>query len=180
MKKGQKHPGRPGRKKGERKPTERALKFAEYVASGVPRNEAVVLAGYSPKNPSQSAAQAMHQLSLSFPQLMDKCGLTDEGMIKKHLLRFLAAKRVQYFAYKGKVKSKRIVEALDIQLAAFELACKLKGSFAPVRTESHSRAITTIILDVPRPPRPGPNGEMPPTTIEVQPSSNGHKPQKPE
>jgi len=103
-----------------------------------------------------------------------------QALIKKHLLRFLAAKRVQFFAYKGKVKSRRIVEALDIQLAAFELACKLKGSFAPVRTESHSRAITTIILDVPRPPRPGPNGEMPPTTIEVQPSSNGHKPQKPE
>jgi hypothetical protein len=69
----------------------------------------------------------------------------DRALIKKHLKRFLAAKRVQFFAYKGKVKSKRIVEALDIQLNAFELACKLKGSFAPVQTEQTNRTVSVIV-----------------------------------
>lgn len=67
------------------------------------------------------------------------------------------------------------MEALDIQLNAFELACKLKGSFAPVQTEQTNRTVSVIVLDVPRPPRPGPNGEPPkdsPQVIDVSPSGS--------
>jgi len=169
-----------GRKRGIHRPTPRARKLVKYLVAGKSHAEAAILAGYSPKHAAQSAYQALECLSKSFPQLMDEAGLTDVAFIKKYLLPLMSAKRTIYFPHKGKVRDKRVVAALDTRLGALELACKLKGSFAPVRTESHSRAITTIILDVPRPPRPGPNGEMPPTTIEVQPSSNGHKPQKPE
>jgi len=84
----------------------------------------------------------------------------------------VSAKPTIYFHHKGKVRDKREVEALDTRLGALELAARLKGSFAPVRSESKSRTITTIILDVPRPPRPVP----PPDSIEVVAgSSNGHK-----
>ena len=92
------------------------------------------------------------------------------ALIKKYLLPLMSAKRTIYFHHKGKVRDKRVVEALDTRLGSLELAFRLKGSFAPVKTEQHSRNVTTIILDVPRPPRPGPNGEPPGNEpLEVKP-----------
>src|SRR5215470_8517278 len=118
-----------GRKKGIHRPTPRARKLVRYLAAGKSHAEAAVLAGYSPRNAAQSAYQALECLSKSFPQLMDEAGITDVALIKKYLLPLMSAKRTIYFHHKGKVRDKRVVEALDTRLGSLELAFRLQGSF---------------------------------------------------
>jgi hypothetical protein len=135
--------------------TPRQQKLLKYLAQGKSRKEAATLSGYSPKNADQSAYQALRYASQSVPQLMDELGLTDRALIENHLKPLLSAKRKKYFAHHGKVKSVREDAALDIRLDALDMTFKLKGSYAPVATESTNKnAVSVIVLDVERPKRP--------------------------
>jgi hypothetical protein len=52
-------------------------------------------------------------------------------------------------------KDSRKVEALEIRCNALDMAFRLEGSYAPLAVEQSHRTVSCIILDAPRPPRPG-------------------------
>jgi hypothetical protein len=50
------------------------------------------------------------------------------------------------------------------------MAFRLEGSYAPPAAEQTNKTVSVIVLDVPRPPRPGmPEG---PATIKIEPTSS--------
>jgi hypothetical protein len=87
---------------------------------------------------------------------MHRLGLTRENLIEKHLKPLLKARRVKYFAHHGKVKDSRKVEALEVRCNALDMAFRLEGSYtAPKADTQEIKTVSCIVLDVPRPPRPG-------------------------
>jgi hypothetical protein len=128
------------------------------VKKHLTRKEAAIQAGYSSKNPDQSAYQALKRAQTTFPQLMEEHGLTDSVLIEKYLVPLMRATRKKYFQYKGKVRDSRKEAALDIRENALDMAFRLKGSYAPVSVETERKqTVSVIVLDVPRPAgRPAP------------------------
>jgi hypothetical protein len=155
-------------RKPKRRLTPRQNRFIKALAKGKTQGQAAVEAGYSPKNAGQLGNQLITRLRGSMPEVLEKHGLTDDSLIENYLIPLLKARRVKYFQHNGKVKDRRTVEALEIRHSALDTAFKLKGSYAPLQMEQATRTVTTIILDVPRPPRPG-NGAKP---IDVEPTSS--------
>jgi hypothetical protein len=148
--------------------TPRRRKLIELMAQGgMSNSQAAIAAGYSPKNARQSAYQVLNQLSLTMPELLDKAGLSKPAVIDKYLRKLLDAKRTQFFQYKGRVRDKRLVDALEIQIAALEVWARMMGAYAPTRTEQqNTSAVSVIVLDVPRPAGRPPT----PTMIEIAPT----------
>ena len=134
-------------------------RFAQLIAAGVPQQQAAVAAGYSTKNPSQSANQVLTAISNRFPDLLDKHGLTDARLIEDHLKPLLKAKRKKHFAHQGRVRSSRSYVDNDTRLAALDMTFRLKGSYAPVKTEAETKHIDRIIIDLPRPKKLAPETE---------------------
>jgi hypothetical protein len=153
----------PGKKKRKPRLTQKQRRFAQLIAAGIPQQQAAVTAGYSSKNPSQSATQVLNSISNRFPDLMDRHGLTDSVLIERHLKPLLKAKRTKHFAHNGKVKSARHYADNDTRLAALDMSFRLKGSYAPVKTEAETKYIDRIIVDLPRPKKI----TQQPTDIEV-------------
>jgi len=137
--------------KKKRKPTVQQAKLIRYIAAGENKQTAAILAGYSPKNASQSASQALRGLHSTFPDLMDACGLTDRSLIERHLKPLLKASRTKHFAHNGRVRDTRKYTDNDTRLAALDMAFRLKGSFAPVKSQQESRAVSVLVVDLPRP-----------------------------
>lgn len=125
----------------------------------ITQGEAAVIAGYSPKNPGQSAHQALESIRSKMPEVLDRHGLTDDVLIEKHLIPLLGAKITKHFAHHGKVKDKREYADHDTRRQTLDMAFKLKGSYAP-KTDEEARISqqfmgpTVLILDIPRPKRP--------------------------
>ena len=145
---------RPVNRRKKKKPTPRQRKLLAVLAAGADRQTAAQIAGYACNTPlaaSQSVYQALKHISSTFPDLMEKHGLTDDVLIATYLKPLLKASRTKHFAHNGKVKSMRKYKDNDTRLAALDMAFKLKGSFAPVKTENESRSVSVIVVDVPRP-----------------------------
>ena len=150
--------------KKKRRPTDKQKKLVALLAAGAPRQTAAELAGYSPKNASQSVSQALRSLNLSFPELMDKHGLTDVSLINSHLKPLLRAKRTKHWAHDGRVKDSRTYADNDTRLSALELAFRLKGSFAPLKTQTENKSVEVIVVDIPRPIHPPEDDESIPVS----------------
>jgi hypothetical protein len=58
---------------------------------------------------------------------------------------------------------KHRIPTYAIRRDVLELALRLKGSYAPAQSEQATKTVSCIVLDIPRPPRPG-----------INPSENGH------
>jgi hypothetical protein len=122
------------------------------VASGKNISQSALAAGYSAKHPGQSGWQALQNIRLKMPELLDQHGLTDSMLIEKHLKPLLRAKETKFFQHKGKVTDSRQVPANAIRLNALDLTFRLKGSYAAPSGESPERRfVQVIVLDVPRP-----------------------------
>jgi hypothetical protein len=137
------------KKKKSLSPKQKVL--MRLLAQGSDRKTAALLAGYSPKNPDQSAYQALKHLGNSFPELLDKHGLTDSHLIQKYLKPLLKARRTKHFAHNGRIKSTRHNADNETRLAALDMAFRLKGSFAPLKTQTENRSVDVIVVDLPRP-----------------------------
>jgi hypothetical protein len=148
------------------------------LAAGSDRVTAEQLAGYSTKHPGQSAYQALKYLANSFPELLDKHGLTDSVLIEKHLKPLLKATRTKHWAHDGKVKSARTYKDNDTRLAALDMTFRLKGSFAPLKTGTENKSVDVIVVDLPRPihlPENGENSVNNSRTIAVENTSKENK-----
>jgi len=134
-----------------RKLTHKARKFLKHILAGDSPSDAVIKAGYSPKNPTQSANQVLNSCRKTVPQLLNEAGLSESALISAYLSPLLKATQTRFFHHKGKVKAVREVAALETRTTALEMAFKLHGSFAPLKQETTSRSVSVIVLDVPRP-----------------------------
>jgi hypothetical protein len=63
----------------------------------------------------------------------------------------LKARRTKHFAHNGKVKSVRHYADNDTRIAALDMTFRLKGTYAPLKTQNESRAVDVIVVDIPRP-----------------------------
>jgi hypothetical protein len=164
-------------KSGRKKLTPRQHAFVKNLAKGASQKDAFIAAGYKAKHPDQGAHQALKQIQVKVPQIMDEMGLTDHLLIEKYLVPLLDAEETKFFN-EGK---KRInVPALGIRHTALDTAFKLRGSYPQRGKEAEQFGNTLVIVDMPRPPRPprnaidaapriaGGNGTPP------KPDNNGH------
>ena len=137
--------------KKRKRPTFRQKRLIALIGAGADRQTAAQLAGYSTKHSSQSVGQALHSIQLNFPELMDKHGLSDSSLIETYLKPLLKATRTKHFAHNGKIKSTRRYKDNDTRLGALDMALRLKGSYAAVKTQNENRSVSVIVVDVPRP-----------------------------
>ena len=170
-----------GTKSGKPKPAKRKLTrreshFVKAFAKSKSQADAAIAAGYSAKNPDQSAHQALKSIQQKVPDLMDELGLTDRALIENHLVPLLSAHETKFFQHEGKVVQTRKVEALPIRLDALDVAFRLRGSYAPRDVDMTAQlGIKVVIVDVARPARGVVMADVGPGAL---PPSNGHKPDK--
>jgi hypothetical protein len=132
--------------------TERQKKLVEHIPTSKSHGEAAVKAGYPSKNAAQSAHQALRQMRGRVPDLMDQLGISERELIDKHLCRQLTAQRTIFAQKDGKFRDKRTVDALEIQIRAFDLAFQLHGSYAPRDPKEAAQfGVKVIVNDMPRP-----------------------------
>lgn len=138
------------------------------LSKGMSITDAARKAGYSPNSPGQSGSQALENIRLKMPEVLERAGLTDESLIENYLHPALEAHETKFFQKDGLVTDERNVAAWSPRLTALDLAFRLKGSYAPKAEESTTNIGVKIIIPagVPRPDR---------TAIEVEASTNGHK-----
>ena len=145
--------------------THKARKFLKHILTGAHPTDAAVKAGYSSKNPAQSANQVLNSCRKTVPQLLNEAELSEAVLIQNYLSPLLKATQTRFFHHKGKVKAVREVAALETRTTALEMAFKLHGSFAPLKQETTSRSVSVIVLDV---PRPGKTVDAAPTVIDLK------------
>jgi hypothetical protein len=153
-------------KSGKKKLTPRQHAFVKNLAKGASQKDAFIAAGYKAKHPDQGAHQALKQIQVKVPRIMDEMGLTDHLLIEKYLVPLLDAEETKFFVIKNKLVE-RNVQALGTRHTALDTAFKLRGSYAPRDpAEAAQFGIKVVIMDMPRPPK----------FIDVKSGGNGHKP----
>jgi len=117
-------------------PQQRAL--VKNLIKGMSITDAALKAGYTDKSrvaAGQAGSQALENLRLKMPEVLEKAGLTDEVLTEKYLKPLLRAKETKFFAHEGKVTDHRDVAALGIRSNALDMTFNLKGSYAPKAIE---------------------------------------------
>jgi len=155
--------------KSQKRLTLRQSRFAAAFMKTRSLKEAALAAGYSPKNPSQSGAQALAEIKLRAPEVMNESGLSLPIVIKKYLTPLLHATKTKFFQYEGKVTDYVEVEDNGTRLGATVKALELLNAFPPRDPALAAQVgVDVIIMDMPRPKRP---------PIDVKPA-NGNTPKK--
>ncbi len=132
----------------------RQVALVKNLVDGMTITEAAQRAGYSKKCPGQSGYQALQNLKLKMPELLDRLGLSDIALIEKHLKPLLSARTTKFFQHRGKVTGKRLVTDNEARLKALDMAFKLRGSFAQeIPKLADATGVNVIIMDAPRPDR---------------------------
>ena len=112
-------------------------------------SQSALAAGYSATHPGQSGWQALQNIRLKMPEILDEHGLTDEALIEKYLKPLLEAQEVRFFQNKGKVTGTRRVPANAIRLKALDLAFRLKGSYpAPTNEKPEENKVEGIVVRI--------------------------------
>jgi hypothetical protein len=112
-------------------------------------------AGYSKKCPDQAGHQALQNLKLKVPELLERLGFTDIALIEKYLKPLLNARMLKFFRHKGKVTDMRIVPDNDARLKGLDMAFKLSGAYAQTDPKLEQPVgVKVILVDIPRPGRP--------------------------
>jgi len=156
----------------------KAFLKAKSAKQPITKGEAAEEAGYSPKNPTQSANQALAAIRLKAPEIMDKLGLSVETLIEKHLTPLLNAEETKLVIHEGKVTERVNLADNTTRRYATRMAFELQGAFPPQDPQLAAQVgVEVLILDVPRPDRSAINVTPPPTKQKVmEPSGNGAKP----
>lgn len=145
---------RRSRTKGSKQLRPRQLALVKNLVGGMTITDAARQAGYSKKCPGQAGYQALQNLKLKMPELLDRLGLSDVALIEKHLKPLLSARTTRFFQHRGKVTGKRVVTDNDARLKALDMAFKLRGSFVQENPKlAEATGVKVIIMDAPRPPR---------------------------
>ena len=162
-----------GKKRKPRKHlTHRELRLVQAflkAKGNITKGQAAVEAGYSPKNPTQSANQALAAIREKAPDVMDRLGLTIPLLIERYLTPLLTANQTKVFAHEGKITDKIELADNTTRYYAARMAFDLQGAFPPQDPQLAAQVgVEVVILDVARPDR---------SAINVTPT-NGAKPAK--
>ena len=149
------------KKRRNRELSTRQKKYVEARLEGQSKTDAAITAGYSAKNAGQSGYQVEKAIAGRMRELMDDVGLTTRLLIEKHLIPLLDATETKFFPWRKTTKrgthqiiDRREVKALAIQLAALDMAFRLRGDYAPKQIDTEpdvSDEVTVInIGGIPR------------------------------
>lgn len=134
--------------------TRREYKFLVALRKGKNGQQAALTAGYSPKNPDQSAHQVMKNIERKGGfDVYAAMGLTRDQFIQKNLVPALNATETKFFAHNGKVISKREVVNWQARLRAQDMTYQIAGEYK-VEQQNFGPTFKTIIINAEhRPPR---------------------------
>jgi|SRR5271156_274441 len=115
--------------------------------------KAAIEAGYSPKNATQSGAQALAAIQKTAPELLAKHGLDDDSLIEKHLIPLLNAEETKFFTLPvGKGKDRRLqIESRNTanwsaRQAGLDMAFKVRGLYVREQ-ENKAPEFSVIVID---------------------------------
>src|SRR5258708_20081177 len=80
----------------------RQVALLNIVLQGSPISRMARKVGYSKKWPNQAEHQALQNLNLKMPALLEQLGLSDNVLVEKHLKRLLNARMVKFFHHNSK------------------------------------------------------------------------------
>lgn len=133
------------------------------------KKEAAITAGYSPKNASQSGAQALESIRRKTPEIMDQLGLSVPVLIEKHLTPLLHAEETKVYVIQSheirEGKRVRVTKALRVKVPdnttrrmGTRLALELQGAFPPADPKLAAQiGVKVVVVDIPRPKREVPS-----------------------
>jgi hypothetical protein len=138
--------------------TIRQSRFAKILSERAVKShgEAAVLAGLSPKNPRQSAYQALESIRNKAPEVMDALGLSLPYIIDKHLRPLMEATETKVFAHEGEITDYVDLADNTTRRYATNMALELRGAY-PTEQEKQqgSLGVEVIVVDIARPDRSG-------------------------
>jgi hypothetical protein len=160
----------------------KAFLNAKKANQPISKGDAAEEAGYSTKNPTQSANQALVSIRRKAPEIMDSLGLSVQTIIEKHLTPLLTANETRVFAHEGKIVDRIDLADNTTRRYATRMAFELQGAFPPQDPQLAAQVgVEVIILDVARPDRSAIN--VTPAPVQkvakqkgIEPSGNGAKP----
>lgn len=118
-------------KNGKSKLTPQQHALVKNLIKGMSITDAALKAGYSENSPAQSGSQALENIRLKMPEVLEKAGLTDELLIENYLKPALQATETKFAQFEGQFTDEREVLAWNPRLTALDMAFNLKGSYAP-------------------------------------------------
>lgn len=129
--------------------TQKQSRFAIALMETKKRGEAALIAGYSPKNPDQSANQALNAILLKAPEAMAECGLHMKAVIQKHLVPLLHAEETRLAQNEGEYTDAIDLADNQVRLGATRMAFELLGAFKQANEFSEKRTVDYIVVDMP-------------------------------
>jgi hypothetical protein len=119
-------------------------KLIRELAKGKTLTAASKSAGYTFP---QAASNALRKVRETIPDIMDRCGMTDEALITKNLDPLLRAEKTLYFQNGGVVMDKRVVPDNGIRVTALDIAFRLKNKYPNTLNIEHSGAIVHLMTE---------------------------------
>lgn len=119
-------------KKQKLTPQQKSL--VKNLTKGMSITDAAIKAGYSDSSritAGQCGSQALENIRLKMPEVLDKYGLTDESLIENYLKPLMNAEDTEFAKFKGNISDERNVIAWGPRATGLDMAFNLKGSYAP-------------------------------------------------
>jgi len=136
-----------------KKLTLKEKKLLKGVVEGMSLKDAALSAGYSDKNPSQSAGQALKCIEDKDPDLFVRNGLDDDAFLQQHVIPAMRAEQTQLATFEGRFSDERKVEAWTARMNAIGLIARMKGMIKEKESGSNLGVKVVIINGANRPER---------------------------
>jgi phage terminase small subunit len=126
-------------------PQQRAL--VKNLTKGMSITDAAREAGYADNGyVGQMGSQALENIRLKMPAILDKHGLTDEVLVEDYLKPLLNAEETEFAKFEGRITDERNVIAWGPRKEGLDIAFRLKGSYAPKSADEIDAGNITINL----------------------------------
>jgi hypothetical protein len=122
-----------GKNSGSKRLTPMQSQLVKNLVNGMSITDAALEAGYSENCPAQSGSQALDAIRRKMPQILDKAGLTEDGVIENYLKPLMNAQDTEFAKFEGKISDTRKVEAWGPRAQGLDMYFRLRGSYAPTR-----------------------------------------------
>ena len=127
--------------------TDQQRKLIKNLVKGMSITDAAKKAGYSEKYAGQVGSQALENIRLKMPEVLEKAGLTDERLVEDYLKPALQATETKFAQFEGRFTDEREVLAWGPRLTALDLAFNLKGSYAPKPQQNNTAVAIQVVVE---------------------------------
>jgi hypothetical protein len=129
---------------GKLTPQQRAL--VRNMVKGMTITDAARAAGYADNGyVGQIGSQALENIKLKMPEVLEKHGLTDDVLIENYLKPLMNAEETKFFQFQGSVVSQENVIAWGPRKEGLDMAFKLKGSYAAKEDPNSGGGVGVVI-----------------------------------